>query len=111
MPFLDLPFNTQTVRVGQGSSVALRFVVKQDGAVFDLSGYSIALASKVSFAEASPVWSVAGTLIDASGGVCEVVLTTAHTSAARTFITELQLTKVGSVLTPVQFYLEVESTT
>lgn len=113
MPFLDIPFNTQTLKVMQNTAMTLRFAITQGGLSFDVSGYSVALATKVSFADSAVTWSLAGSVYNGQQGLCDLTLSSTQTGTAQTLIAELQLTKSSpaSTLTPLQFYLEIVAPT
>lgn len=113
MTFLDLPLHLQTIKLLQNTAATLRFTVTQGGLPFNLDTYVVTLTTKISFAEASPTWSVTGAVVNGSEGICEVVLSSTETAAAQTLIAELRLTRAAPAAsrTLMQCYLEVGSAT
>lgn len=70
-----------TLAITQGSTLSLTGSITQGGAVFDLTGYTIAGKIRRKFSDAAALQALTCTITDAAGGLFTVSLTAAETAA------------------------------
>jgi hypothetical protein len=93
----------------RGDTPTFTFNIKQNGLVFNLTGYTAIFAAKVNADATTYLFTETCSISNPLTGVCTVTLTTADTATAGTYVAEIQLTKGTSVLTAIQFNLVIEA--